>query len=338
MDPGSSTATFGTTTPRARTEERNHPKEIDHAVARQVQGVPRPIHRFRHASLGSLPVRETREAFAGIAAFGGAPEALPKVESRRIPGPAGEIPVRIYTPQGSGPFPVLVYFHGGGWVIGSLDTHDGVCRHLAKRAGAVVVSVDYRLAPEHKFPAAPEDCYAATLWVAENAAAIGVDARRLTIGGDSAGGNLAAAVSLMARDRKKPAIAFQMLIYPVTDHSYETGSYRDNADGYLLTKDSMVWFWDHYLRTAGDGAEPYASPLRAQDLKGLPPAMVVTTEFDPLRDEGEAYANRLKQAGVPVKLKRYDGLIHGFFMMTGFFPQALQAVDEAAAEISALKG
>jgi acetyl esterase len=288
-------------------------------------------------ALGSLPVRETREAFAGIAAFGGTPEALPKVESRRVPGPAGEIPLRIYTPQGIGPFPALVFFHGGGWVIGSLDTHDAVCRHLAKRAGTVVISVDYRLAPEHKFPAAPEDCYAATLWVAENASAIGVDARRLAVGGDSAGGNLAAAVSLMARDRKKPSIALQMLVYPVTDHSYDTASYRDNADGYLLTKDSMVWFWDHYLRNAGDGAEPYASPLRAQDLKGLPPAMVVTTEFDPLRDEGEAYANRLKQAGVPVKLKRYDGLIHGFFIMTGFFPQALQAVDEAAAEIRALK-
>jgi acetyl esterase len=287
--------------------------------------------------LGSLPVSETRQAFAGIAAFGGPPAPLAKVESRTIPGPGAEIPLRIYTPEGAGPFPVLVYFHGGGWVIGSLDTHEGVCRQLAKRSGAVVVSVDYRLAPEHKFPAAPEDCYAATLWVAENAAKIGADGRRLAVGGDSAGGNLAAVVSLMARDRAKPTIAFQLLIYPVTDHSYETASYRDNADGYLLTKDSMVWFWNHYLKGAGDGAQPYASPLRARDLEGLPPAMVVTTEFDPLRDEGEAYAERLRQAGVPVKLKRYDGLIHGFFMMTGFFPQALQAVDEAAAEIRALK-
>jgi acetyl esterase len=287
--------------------------------------------------LGSQPVPETREAFAGIAAFGGPPESLAKVESRRIPGPGGEIPLRIYTPEGSGPFPAIVFFHGGGWVIGTLDTHDGVCRQIAKRAGAVVVSVDYRLAPEHKFPAAPEDCYAATLWVAENAAKIGVDACRLAVGGDSAGGNLAAAVSLMARDRGKPKIAYQVLIYPVTEHSYDTASYRENADGYLLTKDSMVWFWNHYLRSPADGAQPYASPLRARDLKGLPPAMVVTTEFDPLRDEGEAYAERLRQAGVPVKLKRYDGLIHGFFMMTGFFPQALQAVDEAAAEIRGLK-
>jgi acetyl esterase len=286
-------------------------------------------------ALGSLPVRETRKRLRALPPSG-ARRGAAQVESRRIPGPAGEIPVRIYTPQEAALSRARL-LHGGGWVIGSLDTttvsaatspsggRSGRFRGLSFGAGA-------------QFPAAPEDCYAATLWVAENAAAIGVDARRLTIGGDSAGGNLAAAVSLMARDRKKPAIAFQMLIYPVTDHSYETGSYRDNADGYLLTKDSMVWFWDHYLRTAGDGAEPYASPLRAQDLKGLPPAMVVTTEFDPLRDEGEAYANRLKQAGVPVKLKRYDGLIHGFFMMTGFFPQALQAVDEAAAEISALKG
>ena len=267
------------------------------------------------------------------------PEPVWKVADLAIPGPAAEIPVRVYTPRETAQLlPVLVWLHGGGHVVGCLDSYDALCRQLALQAECIVVSVEYRLAPEHKFPAAPEDCYAATLWVAENAAAIGVDARRLAVGGDSAGGNLAAAVSLMARDRKKPAIAFQMLIYPVTDHSYDTASYRDNADGYLLTKDSMVWFWDHYLRAAGDGAEPYASPLRAQDLKGLPPAMVVTTEFDPLRDEGEAYANRLKQAGVPVKLKRYDGLIHGFFMMTGFFPQALQAVDEAAAEIRTLKG
>ncbi|MET0152587.1 MAG: alpha/beta hydrolase, partial [Candidatus Binatia bacterium] len=190
---------------------------------------------------------------------------------------------------------------------------------------------------ENFFPGALVYFYAAMLGFAENAGIIGADGRRLGVGGYSAGGNLAAVVSLMARDRAQPKIAFQLLIYPVTDYSYDTASYRENADGYLLTKDSMVWFWNHYLRSAGDGAQPYASPLRARDLKGLPPAMVVTTEFDPLRDEGEAYAERLRQAGVPVKLKRYDGLIHGFFMMTGFFPHALQAVDEAAAEIRALK-
>jgi len=286
--------------------------------------------------LGSLPVPETREAFKGVAAFGGPPQSLARVEERTIPGPAGEIPLRIYTPEVRGSLPVLVYFHGGGWVIGTFDTHDGVCRHLAKQAQAIVISVDYRLAPEHKFPAAAEDCYAATLWAADNAGSLGADAKRLAVGGDSAGGNLAAVVSLMARDRGKPRIAFQLLIYPVTDHAYDTASYRANAEGYLLTKDAMVWFWNHYLGGKADGANPYASPLRAASLAGLPRAMVVTAEFDPLRDEGEAYAQKLRDAGVPVKMKRYDGLIHGFFSMIGFFDQAKQAVADAAAEIRSL--
>jgi acetyl esterase len=304
-----------------------HPKSKEFLEQLAAAGMP---------PLGSLPVAQTREAFAGVAAFGGPPQPLARVEERAVPGPAGQIPVRIYTPEARGTLSVLVYFHGGGWVIGTFETHDGVCRHLAKQAQAVVVSVDYRLAPEHKFPAAAEDCYAATCWVAEHAAALGADAKRLCVGGDSAGGNLAAVVSLMARDRGKPKIAFQMLIYPVTNHAYDTASYRDNAEGYLLTKDAMVWFWNHYLKAENDGANPYASPLRAARFAGLPPAMVVTAEFDPLRDEGEAYAEKLRQAGVPVKLKRYDGLIHGFFSMIGFFDQAKQAVADAAAEMRAL--
>ena len=286
--------------------------------------------------LGTLPVAETREAFKGVAAFGGPPESLARVEERSIPGPAGKIVLRVYTPEGRGTLPVLVYFHGGGWVIGTFETHDGVCHHLAKQSQAVVVSVDYRLAPEHKFPAAAEDCYAATCWVAGNAATLGADAKRLAVGGDSAGGNLAAVVSLMARDRGKPKIAFQLLVYPVTDHAYDTPSYRDNADGYLLTRNAMVWFWNHYLGGESDSANPYASPLRAASFAGLPPAMVVTAELDPLRDEGEAYAEKLRQAGIPVKHKRYDGLIHGFFSMTGVFEQAKQAVADAATEIRAL--
>ena len=283
--------------------------------------------------LGSASVADTRKAFDGIAAFGGPIQAVARVEDRRIPGPAGEIPLRIYTPQPRGTLPVLVYYHGGGWVIGTFDTHDAVCRHLANRSGAIVVSVDYRMAPEHKFPAAAEDCYAATCWVASNAAALGADPKRLAVGGDSAGGNLAAVVSLMARDRGAPRIAFQLLVYPVTDYSYDTASYRENADGYLLTKDAMMWFWNHYLREPGDGANPYASPLRAASLAGLPPAMVITAEYDPLRDEGEAYARRLREAAVPVTLRRYDGIIHGFFILTGVFDEAIQAVSEAAAEM-----
>jgi acetyl esterase len=285
---------------------------------------------------GAMSVEDTRTAFDGMATFGGPPEPVARVENRSIPGPAGEIPVRIYAPESGRPLPVLVYFHGGGWVIGSLETHDAACRLLAKRAPAVVVSVDYRLAPEHKFPAAAEDCYAATRWVAENAAALGGDPSRLAVGGDSAGGNLAAVVSLMARDRKAPAIAFQLLVYPVTNWSYDTPSYRDNADGYLLTKDAMVWFWNHYLRDERDGANVYASPLRAENLSGLPPARVITAEFDPLRDEGEAYAARLHTAGVKVATRRYDGLIHGFFTMCAVFDQARQAIDDGAAALRAL--
>jgi acetyl esterase len=286
--------------------------------------------------LGSASVPETRQGFDGIAAFGGPPPEIARVEDRRIPGPAGDVSVRIYTPKASGPLPLVAYYHGGGWVIGTLDTHDAACRHLAKRAGAVVVSVDYRLAPEHKFPAAVEDCYAATCWMASHAATLGGDPKRLVVAGDSAGGNLAAAVSLMARDRGTPAIAWQLLVYPVTDFSYDTRSYRENADGYLLTRDAMVWFWNHYLREPGDGANPYAAPLRASSLAHLPPAMVITAEYDPLRDEGETYARRLREAGVPVKLKRYDGIIHGFFILTGVFDEAHQAIAEAAEEIRRL--
>jgi acetyl esterase len=286
--------------------------------------------------LGTQSPAETRLAFDAVAAFGGPPEPMAKIDDRRTPGPGGEIPLRIYTPEARGPLPVLVYFHGGGWVIGNFQTHDAVCRLLAKTAPAVVASVDYRLAPEHKFPAAAEDCYAATRWVAENATTIGADPERIAVGGDSAGGNLAAVVCLMARDRKAPKIGFQLLVYPVTAHAHDTASYRENAEGYLLTRDAMVWFWNHYLTGEGDGRNAYASPLIAEDLRGLPPAMVITAEFDPLRDEGEAYAKRLGEAGVAVKLKRYDGLIHGFFTMCGVFDQARAAVAEAAAEIRRL--
>jgi acetyl esterase len=193
--------------------------------------------------------------------------------------------------------------------------------------------MEYRLAPEHKFPAAPEDCYAATCWVATNAAAIGGDPGRIAIGGDSAGGNLTAVVAQMARDRGGPALVYQLLVYPVTNYGSDTASYRENADGYLLTRDAMVWFWNHYLRSAADGNNPLASPLRTHDLRGLPPAMVLTAEFDPLRDEGEAYAMRLQEAGVPVTLKRYAGTIHGFFSLGAVLDQGKQAMADAAAAL-----
>jgi acetyl esterase len=257
---------------------------------------------------------------------------LAEVEDRRIPGAAGEIGVRVYRPEGRAPLPALVYFHGGGWVIGSLETHDGACRELANRVGCVVVSVDYRLAPESRYPAAAEDCYAATKWVAGNAQALGVDPARIGIGGDSAGGNLTAVVALMARDRGGPALRHQLLIYPVTDADFGRPSYRENAEGYLLTTKAMEWFWGHYVPDPAQRAEPYAAPLRAKDLAGLPPAFVITAEYDPLRDEGEAYAKRLQQAGVPTRLQRYDGAIHGFFAMGLLSEVARTALADAVAE------
>jgi acetyl esterase len=265
--------------------------------------------------LHELSVAEARQVIVTLFGTQGDPEPVGAVEERTIPGAGGEMPTRIYMPYGTGPFPVLVYLHGGGWVIGDLEAYDATCRALTNAAGCLVVAMEYRLAPEHTFPAAPEDCYAATCWVAANATAIGGDPRRIAVGGDSAGGNLAAVVAQMARDRGGPALVYQLLVYPVTDYGYDTTSYRENAEGYLLTKDAMVWFWNHYLRSADDGNNPLASPLRANDLHGLPPAMVLTAEFDPLRDEGEAYAIRLQEAGVPVTLKRYAGTIHGFFSL-----------------------
>jgi acetyl esterase len=261
------------------------------------------------------------------------PQPIARVEDRTIPGPAGEIPIRIYTPSGEALLPVLVYFHGGGWTTGTLDVADEPCRALAAATSSVVVSVDYRMGPEHKFPAAVEDCYAATQWTADHAVELGADPGRLVVIGDSAGGNLAAVIALVARERGGPRVAYQVLIYPVTDYAFDTPSYEQNADGYLLTREAMRWFWGHYLNVENDGAHPHASPLRASDLSGLPPALLVTCEFDPLRDEGEAYGQRLREAGVPVKISRYDGMIHGFFWMSGALGRTQELMDELAAEI-----
>ena len=242
--------------------------------------------------------------------------------------------VRIYRPFGAGPFPMAMMFHGGGWVIGDLATADRQSREVCRSAGALVISVDYRLAPEHRFPAAAEDCYAATAWAAENAGRHGGDGKRLAVVGDSAGGNLAAVVAHMARDRQGPDIAFQLLVYPVTDGvHFDNASYRDNADGYLLTAEAMHWFWNHYAPDLEDRRGPYASPLLAEHWQGLPPALVMTAEFDPLRDEGEAYARKLAAAGVSARLARYDGFIHGFFGHTRTIATARAAMDDACAAL-----
>jgi acetyl esterase len=258
------------------------------------------------------------------------PTPVAGVEDRAVPGPGGEIPVRIYTPDSATPRAGLVYFHGGGWVIGDLESHDEVCRRLAARSGATVVATHYRLAPETRFPGAAEDCYAAARWVSENAGGLGIDPGRLAIGGDSAGGNLTAVVTQMARDRGGPSLRFQLLIYPVTDCDYETPSYIENADGYFLTRRAMRWFWDHYVPDPAERVHAYASPLRAESHSELPPALVITAEYDPLRDEGEAYAKALEKAGVAVQCSRYAGMLHGFVAFTGLVDQAQRAVDEAA--------
>ncbi len=283
----------------------------------------------------AIPLEEARAlSIANAAALNGQPEAVKHVEDKMIPGPGSDIPVRVYTPEGTGPFPALVFFHGGGWVLSNLDTHDGICRQLANKGGCVVVNVDYRLAPEHKFPAAPEDCFAATEWVANNASSLNVDPKRIAVGGDSAGGNLATVVALMAHEHGGPALVYQLLIYPVTDyHTPGTRSYVEKSEGYNLSRDDMVWFWGQYLSDEAEAYHPYASPLRAESLRGLPPAFIITAEHDPLRDEGEAYAARLQAEGVTTVLKRFPGVIHGFFNMSGVIDLGKQAIADAGAAL-----
>jgi acetyl esterase len=257
------------------------------------------------------------------------PPAIGAVKSLAAEGPHGPIPLRVYRPAGvpeSTRLPVHVYFHGGGWVIGDLETHDVLCRQLTAASGACVVEVDYRLAPEHKFPAAVDDAWAATRWIVGHGAELGVDGGRLSVGGDSAGGTLAAVVALMARDAGGPAVALQVLVYPVTDLGAEAKSYTDFADGYMLTRESMRWFRAHYLARPGDAMDWRASPLRAASLAGLPPALVITAGFDPLRDEGEAYAARLRDAGVTVDTVCFGGMIHGFAGMGKVLGSALRVV------------
>jgi acetyl esterase len=260
-----------------------------------------------------------------------------KIEDRRIPGPAGEIPIRIYTPLGAadGLLPGLVFFHGGGFVIGDLETHDDLCRCLANGSGCRVVSVDYRLAPESPFPAAVEDCYAAAKYVAAQASEFGIRADQFAVGGDSAGGNLAAVVCQLAK-ASGPKIGFQLLIYPVTQLGQpEMLSMRENEKGYFLERESMAWFTRLYCPDVAHHGDARMSPLLAKDLSGLPPAYVVTAGFDPLRDEGKAYADKLDAAGVPVTYVNYPGMIHGFFSLRGLIPKAREAVAAAAAALRA---
>ena len=254
------------------------------------------------------------------------------VEDRYIPGPGGDIPVRLYTPAEAkpAPLPALVYYHGGGWVVGDLESHDPLCRSLANASGCKVVATDYRLAPEHPWPAAPDDCLAALHWVVDKASSIGVDSNRIAVGGDSAGGNLAAAVTQRVRTANGPNIRFQLLIYPALDASMGLASIDANAVGYFLEKAGMEWFYGHYVPDNADIKHPDISPLFASDLSGLPPAYVVTAGHDPLCDEGRAYAAKLKSAGVPVEDAHYASMIHGFFGFQATVDVSREAVRDAA--------
>ena len=256
-----------------------------------------------------------------------APESGVTVKDMSIAGPLGNFPIHIYTPEGKGPFPVMVYYHGGGFVIADTKTYDASPRALAKMANAIMVAVDYHLAPENPFPAAPNDAYAAYLWTLEHAKEINGDPARVAVGGESAGGNLATVVSMMARDKKATMPVHQLLVYPVIDANMETPSYKKNAEAKPLNKAMMAWFFKHY---AGDPANPYALPMKAASLKGLPPATVIAAEIDPLLSEGKAYADRLKKDGVAVSYKEYMGVTHEFFGMGAVVPKAKEAEQFAA--------
>jgi acetyl esterase len=282
-------------------------------------------------TLSAPRAREVMNAMSK--ARGGAPAPVAKTENHKAPGPAGDVPVRIHWPSAKGPHPAFIYFHGGGHVIGDLDTHDIIARNLCAGSGAAVVSVDYRLAPEHKFPAAPEDAWAAYQWVRSAASDLDIDPTRLAVGGDSAGGNLAAVLALMARDAGHDNIRLQALVYPVADFAFASPSFATYAEGYgILTADAMAWFRDHYLARPDDANDWRASPIKA-DLKGLPPAFIVSAECDVLRDEGFAYANALRAAGNIVEHKEYAGMIHGFFGMTPVIDDAVAAQRDVAAAL-----
>jgi acetyl esterase len=291
--------------------------------AERAKSATPPLYTMSVAQARAEDLRSIQEA-------GGQPEPVADVLDEDIPGPGGPIPIRIYRPSAERPLPVLVYFFGGGWTLGTIDTSDGVCRALTNAVGCVTITVGYRLAPEHRFPAAVDDCHAATEWIGAHAVELGVDPDRIAVGGDSAGGNLAAAVTLLARD-KGPALAHQLLVYPNTDYLSDSPSLRENTDPLLFNRNSSDWYWGHYLASPDDGVDPLASPMRAPDHAGLPSATMITAEYDPLRDQAEEYAQRLRDAGVSVMLSRYPGMVHGFFTMSGVLDAARDAVAEAAA-------
>lgn len=277
--------------------------------------------------------RLIHEAASGV--IPGESEPVAHVEDRTVPGAAGDIPIRIYRPASASPdgAPAMVFMHGGGFVLCDLDSHDDLCRGLANASAAVFVAVDYHLAPEHPFPTPVEDCFTVLQWVAANAGELGVDAARLGVFGDSAGGGLAAAVAMMARDRSGPALRLQVLVYPMLDTACDTPSHVNTGEGYFLKSEEVQWYWRRYLADPADADNPYASPTQADDLTGLPKALIITAENDPLRDEGEAYGAALTSAGVEVTVTRYDGMFHSFLSFIAVLDEAVEARDQIGAEV-----
>lgn len=294
-------------------QDRLHPRA--RAIVDQIAAMP-PLSTLTPVQARGAPVPLTAT-----------PEAVASVTARAIPGPAGPLRIWIYRPKDA-VRSAVVYYHGGGWVVGSLEGADGTCRALANRSRSVVISVDYRLAPETKFPGPVEDAYAAVRWVADQAAELRIDPARIAVAGSSAGGNLAAVVALVARDRGGPKIAFQLLTVPATEFRSTAASMADFAEGYGLTRADMEWYGAHYLGTDAERDHPYASVLRA-DLQGMPPAFVITAECDPLRDDGEAYAEKLRKLGIRASYKRYQGMFHGFLGFPDLLPEASEALDDA---------
>jgi acetyl esterase len=304
-----------------------------------IQGLLSMLEAMQRPSLAAGTHEQARAAFRMLTVDMRAPDTVVPVretEDIEVPGPNGPLPARVYRPDDEGKVPTIVFMHGGGFIIGDIETHDNQCRMVCREVGAVVVSVAYRLAPEAPFPAGVEDAVAATRWIAEHIADFGGDPDRLAIAGDSAGGNLAAVVAQVLRDEGGPRLAAQLLVYPSTDFAGDYPSRAENAEGYFLTLADMEWFANHYVGEASDLTDRRLSPLLAEDLAGLPPAVVVTAEYDPLRDEGEAYAHALEREGVPVTLRRYDGLIHGFFDLGALSPAAADAVRDTCAELRRL--
>jgi acetyl esterase len=287
-------------------------------------------------SMREAPVAVSRAAQWEWLPYGGRPEPVARFEARVIPAPSAEIPVFVYTPQGSGPFPALVVFHGGCWIVGNIEISDAPHRALANATGCVVVAVNYQKAPEHPFPIPLDDCSAAFAWTLDHASELDVDPARVGVAGDSAGGNLAAAVCLKAREAGGPQPAVQLLIYPAVDPALDTPSARDYAEGYGLSTADMRWSWEQYVPDPRDRTDRLAAPLRAESLAGLPPAIVVTAEFDILRDEGLAYADRLEAAGVPVFRHHYDGTVHGFFTMAAAVDECRQMLLDVAGDLASL--